>query len=140
MTRLLTDHIVNPTNDRIAIEVMDEPSTGGASHIYDVRLEGWTRDPSTPSMGKHMSSAKQDRCCVIHFQNGPIKNPATDVNGLTQEVLLAIVADRLRSFQAGPYACRENALALTKIEEAMHWLHSRTLARMRRGVEGTHTV
>lgn len=60
------------------------------------------------------------------------------MNGLTQEVLLAIVADRLRSFQVGQFACRENALALTKIEEAQHWLHSRTLARMQRGVEGTH--
>ncbi|KVR99176.1 hypothetical protein WK29_30460 [Burkholderia vietnamiensis] len=72
------------------------------------------------------------------FQNGPIAEAG--VNGITQEVLLAIVADRLRSFQAGPYACRENALALTKIEEAQHWLQQRTIARMRRGVEGTHTL
>jgi len=43
----------------------------------------------------------------------------------------------LRSFQAGPYACRENALALTKIEEAMHWLNHRTAERQARGVEGT---
>ncbi|RXT29358.1 hypothetical protein B5P46_11800 [Rhizobium leguminosarum] len=74
---------------------------------------------------------------VIYFQNGPINE--VGVNGLTHEVLLAIVADRLRSFQAGPYSCKENACALTKIEEAQHWLQSRTLARMRRGVEGTHT-
>jgi hypothetical protein len=72
------------------------------------------------------------------FQNGPI--PEKGVNGLTQEVLLEICADRLRSFQAGPYACRENALALTKIEEAQMWLQSRTLKRMQRGVEGTHKV
>lgn len=57
-------------------------------------------------------------------------------SGLTQEVLLAIVIDRLRSFQAGPYSCRENALALTKLEEAQHWLLHRTRARMARGVEG----
>lgn len=31
---------------------------------------------------------------------------------------------------------RVNALALTKIEEALHWLQQRTLDRMRRGVEG----
>jgi hypothetical protein len=73
---------------------------------------------------------------TILFQNGPISEKG--VNGITQEVLLAIVADRLRSFQAGPFACRENALALTKIEEAQHWLQQRTLSRMRRGVEGTH--
>ena len=48
--------------------------------------------------------------------------------------------DRLRSFQAGPYACKANACALTHIEEAQHWLQQRTIDRMRRGVEGTHTV
>ena len=72
---------------------------------------------------------------VILFQNGPIAGAG--VNGITQEVLLAIVADRLRLFQAGPYACRENACAFTKIEEAQHWLQQRTIARMRRRVKGT---
>lgn len=117
MTRLLNDHIVNPANDRITIEVTDEPGAGGANHCYHVR---WA---DTGGVG-------------INFQNGPIAEAG--VNGVTQEVLLTIVADRLRSFQAGPYACRENAIALTKVEEAMQWLQSRTLARMRRGVEGTH--
>ena len=54
--------------------------------------------------------------------------------------LLAIVIDRLRAFQAGPFACRENALALTKIEEAQHWLLHRTRARMTRGVEGKNAA
>lgn len=40
----------------------------------------------------------------------------------SQEILLAIVIDRLRSFQSGPFSSRENALALTKCEEALHWL------------------
>jgi hypothetical protein len=62
------------------------------------------------------------------------------VNGCHQEDLLAIVIDRLRSFQAGPFACRENALALTKIEEAMHWLNHRTSERKNRGVEGTNAI
>ncbi|PZA14208.1 hypothetical protein, partial [Parazoarcus communis] len=73
---------------------------------------------------------------TILFQNGPINEAG--VNGLTHEALLAIVADRLRSFQAGPFSCKANACALTHIEEAMHWLQQRTLERMRRGVEGTN--
>jgi len=121
--RMITEHKVNPANDRILIEVTDEPGAGGASHEYRVTLP--------PSEGAAKS-------WQISFQNGPINEAG--VNGLTQEVLLAIVADRLRSFQSGPYSCRENALALTKIEEAQHWLHSRTLARMQRGVEGTHKL
>ncbi len=70
----------------------------------------------------------------VAFQNGPIAEHG--INGVTQEVLLAIVLDRLRSFQSGPFSSRENALAITKIEEGLHWLQQRTLDRMRRGVEG----
>jgi hypothetical protein len=76
------------------------------------------------------------RACVdIRFQNGPINEHG--VNGISQEALLAVVIDRLRSFQAGPYACRENATALTKCEEALMWLKLRTQRRIDRGVEGT---
>lgn len=125
--RTITEHKVNPANDRILIEVTDEPGAGGANHEYLVTL------PPSPTNQNIPAKAWE-----ISFQNGPIAE--NGVNGLTQEVLLAIVADRLRSFQAGQFACRENALALTKIEEAMHWLHSRTLSRMQRGVEGTHKL
>ena len=121
MTRKITDHIVNPANDRIGITVMDEPGSGGAHHHYAVDVDG-------------SETAGLD----IHFQNGPIAEAG--VNGVTHEVLLAIVADRLRCFQAGPFAGREHARALPKIEEAQHWLHSRTRARMARGVEGTHKI
>jgi hypothetical protein len=117
--REITDHRVNPANDTISIIVTDQPGAGGANHEYAVKLP-------------------TGETTQISFQNGPINEAG--VNGLTQEVLLAIVADRLRSFQAGQFACRENALALTKIEEAQLWLHKRTLARMSRGVEGTHAV
>lgn len=117
--RTITSHKVNPANDLLEITVLDEPGAGGANHEY-------------------MIETPKGLTCRVSFQNGPIAEKG--VNGVTQEALLAIIVDRLRSFQAGPFACRENALALTKIEEAQHWLHSRTLARMTRGVEGTHTV
>lgn len=124
--RTIDEHKVNPANDKLTITVRDEPGAGGANHVYEV--SGYS-GPDIPEDSGYT---------VIRFQNGPIAEAG--VNGLTQEVLLAIVADRLRSFQAGPYSCKENACALTKVEEAQHWLQSRTLARMRRGVEGTHTV
>jgi hypothetical protein len=116
--RTLNEHQINPANDTLTISVMDDPGAGGANHHY------------------HISGGLVED--AIYFQNGPI--PESGVNGLTHEVLLAIVADRLRSFQAGPYACKANACALTHIEEAQHWLQQRTIERMRRGVEGTHTV
>lgn len=129
MIRPITEHIINPCNDKLTITVIDEPGAGGASHRYDISGFDTMNNPSR--------LCDADRT-VILFQNGPI--PEMGTNGITQEVLLAIVADRLRSFQAGPYKCKENACALTHIEEAMHWLQQRTIARMRRGVEGTHSV
>lgn len=74
----------------------------------------------------------------VNFQKGPILE--NGVNGCCNEDLIAMVIDRLESFQNSPYKCRENALALTKLEEALHWLRHRTDARERRGVEGTHEV
>lgn len=118
--RNITDHIANPANDRIGITVMDEPGAGGAHHYYAVDVDGG------------------ENGLDMHFQNGPIAEAG--VNGVTQEVLLAIVIDRLRCFQAGPYACKENAEALSHAEQSLDWLKSRTRARMARGVEGTHQL
>lgn len=133
--RTIEGHKVNPANDRLTITVNDEPGAGGANHRYEITGFDTGNNPSRKDpQGYEHSFTKQ----VILFQNGPIAE--ADVNGLTQEVLLAIVIDRLQSFQKGPYACRENALALTKFEEGLHWLHGRTRARMSRGVEGTHKV
>lgn len=127
--RELIAHKVNPANDQLKVEVLDKPGAGGASHLYQITGYDATNNDSYDGERNFTN---------IIFQNGPI--PEHGVNGITQEVLLAIVADRLQSFQAGPFACRENALALTKVEEALHWLHHRTRAREARGVEGTHNV
>lgn len=133
--RTIEDHKVNPANDVIQIAVTDEPGAGGANHRYEITgFDTVDNASNTDAEGYRSIFLKQ----VILFQNGPINE--VGVNGITQEVLLAIVADRLRGFQAGPYACKANACALTHLEEAMHWLQQRTIERMRRGVEGTHQV
>lgn len=133
--RTIEDHKVNPANDTINIAVTDDPGAGGASHRYEITgMDTATNASAEDRSGYKTSFSRQ----VILFQNGPI--PENGVNGITHEVLLAIVADRLRSFQKGPYATKANACALTHIEEAQHWLQQRTLERMRRGVEGTHTI
>lgn len=131
--RELTEHRVNPANDTLRITAQDAPGAGGANHLYMIEGFDTSTNPSCPFVERHGAPAKH---ATVLFQNGPIAE--SGVNGVTQEALLAIVADRLRSFQAGPYACRENGEALAKVEEAMMWLHSRTRSRMHRGVEGTH--
>lgn len=72
----------------------------------------------------------------IHFQQGPIKEAG--VNGVCNEDLLLMVLLRLRMFNQGKFSCRENSMAITKLEEAVMWLRKRTEAREFRGVEGTH--
>ena len=104
------------------VVVLDEPGQGNACHEYAV-----------VPVAEVDENKEYGR---VSFQNGPIKE--FGVNGCHHEDLLAIVIHRLESFQAGEYNCRENALALTKLEEAMHWLNHRTAKRQSRGVEGTH--
>lgn len=129
--RFLDEHKVNPANDTLAIGVLDEPGSGGANHAYEISGFDTSTNPVARDTG-HVSSA------FLLFQNGPITE--VGVNGITHEALLAILADRLRGFQKGPYATKANACALTHIEEAQHWLQQRTLERMRRGVEGSHAI
>lgn len=126
--RSLVDHIVpgDSANHQLKVEALDEPGQGNACHLY--RISGFDTESNPGDQGENRT--------LILFQNGPIKE--VGVNGVTQEALLAILIDRLRGFQSGPYACRENAIALTHLEEALMWLQQRTVARIRRGVEGTH--
>lgn len=76
------------------------------------------------------------RLARVDFQEGPIKERG--VNGACNEDLIAMVICRLEHFQRSEFACRENALAITKLEEALLWLRKRTMGRENRGVEGTH--
>lgn len=129
--REITDHIVNPANDKLRITVEDEPGVGGASHRYGIAGFNTATNASEAE-----GEPWPETGLLILFQNGPIAEHG--VNGVTQEALLAIVADRLRSLQAGPLATVENGKARAHVEAALEWLHARTRSRMERGVEGTH--
>jgi|SRR5579862_650142 len=122
--RQITDHKVNGLNEALQIEVLDEPGQGGACHEYQISLAPGTTKPGSVNSWR------------ISFQNGSVKEAS--FNGLSQEALLAIVIDRLRSFQAGPFSTKDNAVALTHIETGLLWLQKRTRDRMARGVEGTN--
>jgi hypothetical protein len=130
--RELTGHRVNGCNDKLVITAYEGSGPANATHRYVVT--GY--DIGTNEATDRAVPGRGEDALDILFQNGPI--PEKGTNGVTQEVLLEIVIDRLRSFQASPFSCRENAIALTKIEEAKMWLQQRTRNRMERGVEGTH--
>lgn len=72
----------------------------------------------------------------INFQHNTISD--VGVVGWTNECLLAVVADRLQSFQDGPFPCEENQIALESVKRALFILEKRTADRKNRGVEGQH--
>lgn len=134
MSRKLTGFAVNQANEKLEIEVTDAPGAGGANHRYEIT--GFDTETNPSKVPESNGFAASFSRLLILFQNGTI--PENGVNGVTQEVLLAIVIDRLRGFQAGPFMSRHNAIALTKLEEALFWLQARTRERLERQVEGKH--
>jgi len=56
-------------------------------------------------------------------------------DGTTNEEVIEVLIDRL-NYLNGKFPCRENSLAITKLEEALMWLNKRTADRLKRGVEG----
>jgi len=78
----------------------------------------------------------ETKIAEVQFQKGPRNEPGS-TEGVLDADLLEIVRDRLRGFQTGEYATRENAIALTHIEEALLWMNKRVEDRVARGVLGT---
>lgn len=69
------------------------------------------------------------------IQNGPIKE--NGVNGCQVDTVIAAAKTILEGLNA-KFPCRENSAAITKLDEALHWLDHRTKNREDRGVEGTN--
>jgi len=73
---------------------------------------------------------------VIHWQNG-IVGEGGQTGAFVEDVLEA-ARQRLQFFNGTRFRCRENSIAITKIEEALQWLDWRTRARLAEGVENTY--
>ena len=95
---------------------------------YDAETNLGTIDIEQPG-NQHNILVRQE----IQFQNGPVGE--NGVNGVQNEDVLRLVVTRLQALNAA-FPCRENSLAITKIEEAIHWLDHRTALRREQGVEG----
>lgn len=111
------------------VYAVDEKGPGGANHRYIICEEGET----CWCDGSNIIGVVAD----IFLQCGPRKDKNSQ-HGVIDSDLLEIVRDRLKSFQEGPFATRENACALTHIEEALMWLNRRVEDRIERNVLGTN--
>jgi hypothetical protein len=67
------------------------------------------------------------------IQNGPVKE--VGVNGCQVNTIIAATKVILEGLNA-KFPCRENSMAITKLDECLLWLEKRTNDREARGVEG----
>lgn len=105
-------------------------------NLNDILVE----DVAGPGNGRHNYVIRRadtgEKLTDIQFQNGARKEENA-VAGILDSDLLEIVRHRLQCFQQGEYKTRENACALTHIEEALMWMSKRADDRAERGVLGT---
>ena len=87
---------------------------------------------------KHFVYVRHDKNSLsFTLQNGPTKE--NGVNGCQVDTLIEaakIIIEGLNS----EFPCRENALAITKLEEALLWLGKRKADREKRSVEGFNKI
>jgi hypothetical protein len=67
------------------------------------------------------------------IQKGPVKE--ADVNGCQVDTMIETAKIMLEGLNKN-FPCRENAMAITKLDECLMWLAKRTADREKRGVEG----
>ncbi|MBQ9779037.1 MAG: ABC transporter ATPase [Clostridia bacterium] len=115
---------IQKRNNLNEVYKVDAPGAGGASHRYVIVKAG------------AKLNCEEDVVGEICFQHGPRKEFESQ-HGVLDSDLLEIVRDRLKAFNQGPYATRENACAITHIEEALMWMNKRAEDRAERGVLGT---
>lgn len=103
---------------------VDKDDTYGGAHYYSARN----------CMG--FNNGKTEYVDSVQYV-GFIKklDDGTILPGLQSEQLLLILIDRHKKLNER-FPSREGALAITKMEEALHWLEARVKERVNRGVMG----
>lgn len=66
-----------------------------------------------------------------------LNEDGTSENGTTIEEMLRVCIERLKDLNER-FSSRENALAITNLQQGLMWLNERTRERKARGVEGKH--
>lgn len=106
-----------PTMTPSNVAALDLPGAGNAEHLFAIAFPGGQLN--------------------IQFQRGP-RTEAESTAGVLDDDLLAVLEARLAAFQAGDYACAENAEALAGIQAARAALGRRVARRLAAGTLGTH--
>lgn len=83
---------------------------------------------------------KEEEIIQIEDKRGDVDeyktgNLITIADGTTNEELIEVILDRL-NYLNKKFPCRENACAITNIEQGLMWLNRRTELRKKKNVEG----
>jgi hypothetical protein len=79
----------------------------------------------------------QSNQIAFQIQNGPVKE--SGINGCQVDTIIEAAKLILEGLNKN-VPCRETSLAITKLEEALHWLEHRRKDRVKRNVEGTQNA
>ena len=102
----------------------DGNPTGGRTHMF-------TKDPMTGDVDEEIAPA-----LIVNWQDGIVGDDGQ--NGAFVEDVLEAARQRIQFFNSGRFRCRENSIAITKIEEALQWLDWRTRQRLQQDVENSY--
>lgn len=120
--------------DGCTVVVMDElrekyPEKFNESGSMDYK---WFEKDIRPNSFIYVRNDKNSISFTI--QNGPIKE--VGVNGCQVTALIDAARVIIKELNV-KFPCRENAMVITKLDEALMWSEKRTKDREARGVEGT---
>lgn len=104
--RQLNTSLTNGHLNALNIAAVDTPSQGEAQRRYQISGFNTAYNPS--NRGQYPALFNN---LPIFFHEGPIYRD-TPLNGVTEESLFLVLADRLRSKLATPEACPEHQVAL----------------------------
>jgi len=104
-------------------------------------LAEFTKHNETDENGNPTGGGVSGTGMSIEWQDGPLGRgeERKEPNGAFVETVIAAAKQRIEFYQDSKFKCRENAVAITKLDEALMWLNKRTADREKREVEGTHT-
>jgi hypothetical protein len=105
-------------------------------------LAGYNATNNNDPDGNPTGGGVQGVGLSINWQEGPLGRgeDRKEPNGAFVETVIDAARQRIQFYQDSSFKCRENAIAITKLEEALMWLNKRTQDREKRAVEGTHSL
>lgn len=105
----------------------------GGEMLQDFKSEHFADIDKNPTGGRSTAVG-----ITIDWQDGPLGSGPNrqQPSGAFVETVIAMAIDRIECYQNSRFQCKENALTLVKLKEALYWLEARTKDRVKRNVEG----